>query len=264
MARSAEDLSLLLDLLAEPDEAGLGIAHRLDLRPARHNDLGSYRVLVLDTHPVIPTASDVRTAIDHAVAQLTSAGVKADRHSTLLPDLIESARLYARLLLAAMTANYPADAYENARAVAAGIDDDDVSLTAERARGSALSYRDWIAADALRSRHIAQWADLFREYDVVLAPAAPTTAFPNDQNPDPWFRTISIDGVDHDYADQLVWSGLAGLTGLPATVVPIGQSSNGLPVGVQLIGPLYEDRTPIRFAQLMEQVLGGFTPPPLG
>jgi amidase len=263
MARSAADLSLLLDLLAQPDEAGLGLAHRLDLRPARHDDLASYRVLVLDTHPLIPTAIDVRTAIDHAVAEFTSAGVTIDRHSSLLPDLAESARLYLRLLLASMTAGYPADAYEHALSVADGIDPDDVSLAAERARGSVLSYRDWIAADALRSRHIDQWAGLFRRYDVVLAPAAPTTAFPHDQSPDQWSRTISIDGVDHDYADQLVWSGLAGVTGLPATVAPIGRSRSGLPVGVQLIGPLYEDRTPIRFAQLMEQTLGGFTPPPL-
>jgi amidase len=263
MARSAEDLSLLLDLLAEPDETGLGLAHRLDLRPARHEDLASYRVLVLDTHPLIPTASDVRTAIDHAAADLAAAGVKVDRQSDLLPDLVESARLYLRLLLASMTAGYPADAYDHARSVAQGLDPDDTSLAAERARGAVLSYRDWIAADTLRSRHVAQWADLFRQYDVVIAPTSPTTAFPHDHNPDQWSRTISIDGVDHAYADQLVWSGLASTTGLPATVAPIGLTPSGLPVGVQLIGPLYEDRTPIHFAHLMEQQLGGFTPPPL-
>lgn len=263
MARSAEDLMLLLDLLAEPDETGLGLAHRLDLRPPRHDSLTDYRVLVLDTHPLIPTASDVRTAIDHAAIDLAAAGVKVDRQSALLPDLVESARLYMRLLLASMAAGYPTDAYEQARSVASSIDPDDRSLAAERARGAVLSYRDWIAADALRARHVAQWADLFRQYDVVIAPASPTTAFPHDHNPDQWSRKLSIDGVPHDYADQLVWSGLASTTGLPATVAPIGLTPAGLPVGLQLIGPLYEDRTPIHFAQLMAEQLGGFTPPPL-
>jgi amidase len=36
-----------------------------------------------------------------------------------------------------------------------------------------------------------------------------------------------------------------------------------LPIGVQLIGPAYEDRTPIRFAELLEREFGGFVPPPL-
>ena len=91
----------------------------------------------------------------------------------------------------------------------------------------------------------------------------PTPAFPHDQDPDQWNRRIIIDGKSFDYADQLVWSGTASALGLPATVAPIGQSEAGLPIGVQLIGPMFEDRTPIRFAQLLEREFRGFEPPPL-
>ena len=81
--------------------------------------------------------------------------------------------------------------------------------------------------------------------------------------PGPVRSRIIIDGKPFDYADQLVWAGTASALGLPATVAPIGQSETGLPIGVQLIGLMFEDRTPIRFAQLLEREFRGFEPPPL-
>ncbi|WP_433288223.1 amidase [Pseudonocardia sp. CA-142604] len=262
MARSAGDLSLMLDLLAAPDETGIGIAHRLDLRPARHTTLADHRILVVDTHPLIPTSDEIRCAIDGLASELTAAGARVVRRTDLLPDLVEAARLYMRLLLASITATSPHEAYERARAAADRVAPEDLSLAAERARGAVLSYRDWVAADTARTRHSAQWRALFTGYDIVVTPSAPTTAFAHDQSPDQWARTISIDGADHDYADQLVWAGLATAPGLPATVAPIGRSAEGLPIGVQLVGPMFEDRTPLRFAELLEREFGGFTPPP--
>ncbi|MFG2076431.1 amidase [Nonomuraea maritima] len=262
MARGAGDLAAMFGLLADPDETGPGIAHRLALRPARHDDLAGYRILVVDTHPLIPTSAEVRTTIDRLASDLTAAGVSVERHSALLPDLVEAARLYMCLLLATIAAGYPPDLYTQAVAAARHIDPDDVSLAAARARGAVLSHRDWVTTDTLRTRHRARWSELFTEFDIVLCPAAPTTAFVHDQSPDQWTRTIPIDGVPHDYADQLVWPGIAGTPGLPATVAPIARSDDGLPIGVQLIGPLFEDRTPLRFAELLEREFGGFQPAP--
>jgi amidase len=51
---------------------------------------------------------------------------------------------------------------------------------------------------------------------------------------------------------------------LPSTAAPIARSRDGLPIGAQIIGPLYEDLTPIRFAELLEQNYDGFTRPTLG
>ena len=58
------------------------------------------------------------------------------------------------------------------------------------------------------------------------------------------------------------WGGVATVPGLPATAAPIGLSAAGLPIGVQIIGPQFEDRTPVAFARLMEREFGGFVPPP--
>jgi amidase len=75
-------------------------------------------------------------------------------------------------------------------------------------------------------------------------------------------RRIEIDGESHPYDDQIVWAGIANLTGLPATAVPVGLSENGLPIGVQILGPYLEDRTTIALAALIEREFGGFVPPP--
>ena len=149
------------------------------------------------------------------------------------------------------------------RARVADFASTDLSLPAERARGAVMSHRDWLFADAARVQLRQRWRELFAEFDVVLCPVLPTPAFPQDQSPDPWSRVVTIDGGNYNYGDQLVWSGIATTPGLPSTVLPIGRSEEGLPIGVQILGPMYEDRTPLRLAELIEQKFGGFTPPPL-
>jgi amidase len=147
-------------------------------------------------------------------------------------------------------------------AVVASIPASDSSLAAWRARGMVLSHRDWLVALQSRARIRRQWHDLFREYDVVVCPIMPTPAFPHDHAPDQEKRRVEVDGNSIPYMDQLVWPGVATLPGLPATVAPIGRSDNGLPIGVQIIGPYLEDRTTIALAALMEREFGGFVPPP--
>jgi amidase len=55
---------------------------------------------------------------------------------------------------------------------------------------------------------------------------------------------------------------MVGQSYLPATVAPVGCTSAGLPVGVQIVGPYLEDRTTIDFARRLGDVIGGFEPPP--
>ncbi|NMO55386.1 amidase [Actinoplanes sp. TBRC 11911] len=261
MARSAADLTLMLDVLAAPDDTGTGIAYKLALPAARHENLAGFRVLVLETHPLIPTSSEIRLVIQRLATALGAAGATVRRQTSLLPDQVEGARIYMRLLYASIAAAYTPDLYGQGVVAADQLEPGDLTLAAERIRGVALSHRDWIMTDTIRARHRAGWNELFNEFDIVLCPAAPTTAFVHDHSLDQWKRTISIDGVEYAYPDQLVWAGVATAPGLPATVVPVATSSEGLPIGVQLVGPMLEDRTPLRFAELMEKEFGGFAPP---
>ncbi len=167
MARGAADLSLLLDAIAGPDPLDAGKAYKLALPPSRHGELKNFRVLLIDTDPVMPTDKVVRGILDTLAANLGKAGVKIERSSPLLPDFAASTRLYMRMLLSFLAASFAPEVYAGAQAAAAALPPDDLSLGAERLRGMTLSHRDWVMADGGRSRLRAQWRELFKTYDAV-------------------------------------------------------------------------------------------------
>jgi len=263
MARSAADLSLLLDVIAGPDPIEAGKAYKLALPAPRHDELKSFRVLLVDTDPVMPTSASVRAAIGNLAANLGKAGVTVTRESPLLPDFAASTRLYMRMLMSFLAASFQPEIYAGAQAAAVRLSPDDMSLAAERLRGIVLSHRDWVMADGGRARLRAQWRELFRSFDAVICPVMPTPAYPHDHSADQETRRINVDGKDYVYPDQLAWPGIATLPGLPATAIPLGLSPEGLPVGVQIVGPWLEDRTPLKLAELIEREFGGFVPPPM-
>jgi amidase len=263
MARSAADLSLLLDAIAGPDPLDTGVGYKLALPPPRHSELGSFRVLVIDSDPILPANKDVREAIGTLAGNLAKAGVRVTRKSPLWPDFAESSRLYMRMLMSFLAAFFPPEAIAGAQAAIAKLSPDNRSLAAERLRGMVLSHRVWVLDDGARGRLRAQWRELFKSFDAVICPIMPTPAYPHDHSQDQETRRINIDGKDYVYPDQLAWPGIATLPGLPATAIPTGLSPQGLPVGVQIVGPWLEDRTPLKLAELIEREFGGFVAPPM-
>ena len=262
MARSASDLSLLLDVIAGPDPLEAGVAYRLALPPARHGGLKDFRVLLVGSDPVLPPNKEVRDAIEKLATNLAKAGVNVTRQSPLLPDFAESTRLYMRMLLSFLGASFLPEVYAGAQAGAAQLSPDDKSLAAERLRGLTASHRAWVLDEGARARLRAQWRELFKSFDAVICPVMPTPAYPHDHLPEQEKRCINIDGKDYPYPDQLAWPGIATLPGLPSTAIPLGLSGEGLPIGVQIVGPWLEDRTPLRLAELIEREFSGFIAPP--
>jgi amidase len=177
--------------------------------------------------------------------------------------LAQSAQLYALLQNAIEGARLDAASYQRMQEDVASIPAGTTDLGALRRRGTVLSYRDWFASHQKRVEMQHQWRELFREIDVVICPVHPTPAWPHDHSPDRPARLLDVDGKDFPWMDTLrAWGGVATVPGLPATAAPIGRSETGLPIGVQIIGPQFEDRTPITFARLLEREFGGFAPPP--
>ena len=260
MARCPGDLLLALEVAAGPDERD-AVGYRLSLPAPRHTALRDYRVLILDQHPLVPTAGSIRAAIDSLADRLRAAGCIVGRTSAQLPDLVEITATYVELLLSIFSADASDEAYEAARGAADALPKSVDRLTSAAVRGSALSHRDWLRADRRRAAIAHQWRQLFEEWDVVLCPAMSTNALPlRDASEAPGL--IEVDGARMAYEQQPTWASIATLTGNPATVAPIGLDPHGLPIGVQIIGPFLEDRTTIAFAGLMEQAFGGFVAPP--
>ena len=235
LARTPDDLELVLDVVAGPTE-DIAKAYGLALPPPRGKTLADYRVLVIDDHPLAATDGEVRAALGKLAGDVERAGARVARESALLPDLAGLHHLYGGMLNAVMTRGSPSP--------------------------SQLTVHAWM--DMLDGQLVARraFARLFEAFDVILAPAFGRTAYPHDASPNPAERKLMIDGRETTYFDQLAWPGVATLTNLPATAAPIGLAGDGLPIGVQIIGPAFEDRTTIHFARLLEQAFGGFRSPP--
>jgi amidase len=125
-----------------------------------------------------------------------------------------------------------------------------------------MHHKDWLSLNQTRHHMRLAWVAFFKDYDLLLCPAASSAAFPHDQAGERYQRTIKVNGKDVPTTDQLFWAGYSGLFYLPSTVAPAGTTPGGLPVGVQIVGPQYGDRACIDFARLLEQDYRGFVPPP--
>lgn len=260
MTRSAADLTLATRLLAGPDDVD-AVAYKLELPPPRGEELAQFRVLIIDSHPLVPTSTVIRDGFDRIAQGLEKAGASVARQSALLPDLTLTAKTYFTLLMSQFGADVPPDAIRAIQAVVAEIPPEADTVEAVIQRAFVASHGDWIKADRVRIGLADRWRQLFGEFDVVLCPITPTPAFPHDHSAMDT-RTLEIDGTAYPYNYNLVWASIATLLGLPATAAPIGRSPEGLPFGMQIIGPYLEDPTTLRFAELLEQEFGGFTPPP--
>jgi amidase len=181
----------------------------------------------------------------------------------ILGDHREHYALYLTLLMAITSARLPADG-RTARLAVLRTRDDEWSRALQRGiESGAPEYLLWIAQ---RERYRAAWRAFFRDWDVVLMPTFFAPAYPHWDKPFPGTpesirKTIDINGKPVLEELGLFWASVATLAGQPATGFPAGLTRDGLPIGLQAIGPYLEDRTPIRFAGLVGKELGGFTRP---
>jgi amidase len=264
MARSAEDLELALDVAAGAD-TGEDVAWRLALPPARHQALGAFRVAVLPRLPWVPLDAEIAAALDGLASRLGRLGCRVE---TVQPQTLGDHRqhyaLYLTLLTAVTSSRTPAE-QRRARVDVLRTRDDEWSRAQQA--GIESGAPDYIAWFAQREVHRAGWRAFFREWDILLAPAFFTPAYPHWDKPWPETpasiaRTVEVSGAPALEELGLFYPAVATLAGQPATAFPAGLTRGGLPMGLQAIGPYLEDRTPLRFAALLAREIGGFKPPP--
>lgn len=229
LARSAEDLELALDVLATPNSKDDN-AKKSELLPLPRKRFKDYRVAVwfTDSYPPSEIDADVLKALSMAVKKLRDAGLDIDEEARPKVGLMESGQLWYEIYTQMMARALPLE--------------------------ETLVVR--------QKKQQSMWADFFEQYDVLLTPISPTVAFPHDHEGTLPTRSLEINGRQKPMLNSLVWAYMAVVSGLPATVAPVGLSESGLPVGIQIIGARFEDRTTIAFAQGLSELIGGFVPPP--
>ena len=219
IARSVRDLELLLGVLAGPD-ADRAKAWRVELPAPRHPNLSGYRIGTWLDDPSAKVDAEIGDLLQGVADALASGGAKVDGSRPPIP-LQQAIELFGELIRPAVSPSADPD-------------------VADAMSGS---HRHWLDRDKARARMRLLWAAWFRDHDVLLCPVMPMAAIRHDQDRPFLARTVEINGTPRAYIDTLAWAGLVGVSYLPSTVVPIGRTAEGLPVGIQVVGPYLEDRT---------------------
>jgi amidase len=258
IARSAADLDLALKVTAGPDSlTARGVAYRL---PAPPKALKGLRIAVWLDEAIAPVDDAVKARVEAAARALARAGAKLDFRARPAFDPAHAHRVYQVLLQANMAARRPD--YDRLADQRNRLAADDGSDHAQMLRAATASYRDVFLAQQQREQLRWAWHDFFGRHDLALMPITATPAFAHDPSEPMPARRMRVNGSEVPYFAQLFWAGLATASFLPATIAPGGLSPEGLPVGVQIVGPEYGDRATIWLAGELARLIGGFVPPP--
>lgn len=248
MARSADDLLAALKVMGGPTGSDAK-AWKWDLPPSRAQALKAFRVGYVFDDPSAPPVPEVKAILEQVIEKLARAG------ATLKPGWPPGYR-HADLF-----GNY----VFHLRAFVFSVSPPDAQKEMSKSEGPDAAgltpFARWQRQNLRRLEFRAQWQSYFEDLDVFLSPVAYTEAFPHDHSQPQEKRTIATSNGSRPYMDLLKWIAPATLTGCPATAAPVGRTKAGLPVGIQIMGPFWEDATPITFARLLAQEIGGFTPP---
>jgi amidase len=260
LGRSAADLEVGVQIMAGPDEIQ-SHGYQLNLQVPSQMSLADYRVAVWCNDDHAPVSQEVRDRVDTVADAVARAGGVVDAQARPDFDAAAAHEVYQTLLQANMAWRLPDGAYAKLQARVANLAPDDQSTSAKTLRAQVASYREVMQANEARTHLRWSWHEFFKRYDVMILPIAATPAFEHDHRP---FgeRTLTIDGEARPYFQQVFWAGLATCSYLPGTVIPTGLSAEGLPIGVQIIGPEFGDLRTIGFARLLEHEGFAFMPPP--
>jgi amidase len=260
MARSASDLAVALDILAGPDPDETAMT--MTLPAPRFRGLRDLRVAVWAEQPGQVTDHETTAKLLELADALEREGVTVSRTVRPAFDATEAYHLYLQLLDAAWSGRISEEVIDAKRKRVAALADTANSADDIMMRMVDATHRSWLGLNEKRFQRRRAWSAFFREWDVLLCPVIATAALPHRQDGATWDRKITIDGREIAYNDMLFWPGLIGGYHLPGTVAPMGLTKAGLPLGVQIAGPIYGDRSTIAAAALLEQAWRGFTPPP--
>jgi Asp-tRNA(Asn)/Glu-tRNA(Gln) amidotransferase A subunit family amidase len=239
IAGSVRDLALALSVMAGPSPAdplsypGPPAGDYLDV--VRDPNWKGLRVAISADLGVTELDPDVRAAFTAAVDRIADAGAAVVEAA---PPPVDPVPLWDAIALPEGYASEGQLVEEHPDLVgadAAAICRADASVTA----------RAYLDAQEARGAFAQSWQEFLADYDVLLTPAMPVTAFPVGQ-----LAPSTIDGRPVP-ASFDAWCALAlpaNLAGLPAASIPIGTGRDDLPVGLQVIGPRWADATVLRVA----------------
>lgn len=249
MARTVGDLKILFGVMQGPDD-GDPSAAPVPVRWPHEKDLKNVRIGYFEDDGRTPVTPETRVAVRKAANALQSAGFQVE---SFLPNGLERARglwwkffgITGGMLLGPMIQGHESEISPILKEFSGWAADE--QHTAE----SLLDM--WMQRDEVRINVVRQ----MREHPILLCPVAAVPAFRHGE------RSWNIEGQEVKYLDAWSYCEWFNLLGFPAAVVPVGQSPEGLPIGVQIVGRPWEEEMVLSVAAAVEKQCGGFRAPPM-
>ncbi|MET3519692.1 amidase [Mesorhizobium abyssinicae] len=232
LARSAEDLALIYRIIAGPDGGDTDLAP-VPVEATETPDVSTLRIAVATTFPGFPVADEISAAVEKLGEKLGSAGAMVEEAKLprldLHDDLAEGGALIGMMLEAAQP-----DPPEQPTPISR-----------------------WFAALARRDRSILAWDRFFESCDALLCPVAMTTAFPHCAPG----TAIEVNGREENYWMLPAYGAVFNYSGHPALTIPGGYDSEGLPIGLQLVGRRWSETRLLGIASAIAPLAGGYRRP---
>jgi len=242
MARTIADLKLLFEIMQGPD-IGDPSAAPVPVRWPDRDVLKKTRIGYFEDDGRTPVTSETRAAIRQAREALRSAGFEVE---PFRPEGLESARqlwwqifgVAGGMLLGPLIRGHEAD-------VSPILEEFNSWVAAERPHTAESLLDTWIQRDLIRIQIFEQ----MKRFPVLLCPVASIPAFRHGE------RSWQIESKTVQYLDAWSYCEWFNLLGVPAAAVPVSHSSEGLPIGVQIVSGPWEEERALSVAEELEQIL---------
>lgn len=242
MARAVRDVAWMMSAIAQPDPRDAYPSPR-DSRPwldGLDTGVDGLRVAYAPVFPRAVVDPQVAAAVADTVRQLAGQGAHVDEldlHALGLPDCHDAFLTLWDAGVGRGLADVPADRL--------ALSDPGLVATWERAQG--ISALEYLAADRVRAEATLALSALLDRYDVLVSPTMPDVAFAAGE-------AVADPATQQHWIDWTPFTYPINMTRHPAASVPVGLSSDGLPIGMQVVGRHYDDRLVLRVARTVEQL----------
>jgi Asp-tRNA(Asn)/Glu-tRNA(Gln) amidotransferase A subunit family amidase len=250
MARTVADLKLLFEVMQGPD-LGDTCAAPVPIRWHSEEETKKLTVGYFEDDGRTPVTPETCAAVRTAAEALRSAGFQVERFQ---PEGLEEARQLWRKYFVVAGGMLLRPMFTGRERDISPILKDFLELSTSEPPLTADTLLDaWIQRDLLRARFLAQ----MQRYPILLCPVAAIPAFRHGE------RSWQVEGKTVQYLDAWSYTEFFNLLGNPAAVVPVGRSTEGLPIGVQISGRPWEDEQVLSVASMLEAACGARKIPPM-
>jgi Asp-tRNA(Asn)/Glu-tRNA(Gln) amidotransferase A subunit family amidase len=250
MARTIRDVEQLFHITAGPDPGDPASAP-VPLRRSNEAETKKLRVAYFEDDGTTPVTMETAASVRAAADALRQQGFQVEQWTP--PCLERIWRLWWNLFGRAGQMAFEITVSGREAELSPVLQDFRARVAADGPLEAKELLNTLLERDVIRGALLKK----MEEFPILVCPACAVPAFRHGE------RNWDVRGRRVEYLRAMSYSQWFNLLGCPAAVVPVGQSQEGLPIGVQIAGRPWEDEAVLAVAAKLEEATGGFRRPPI-